>query len=131
MTVSDQIIAVLDNLCEKFGIAIDWTSENVIPYITELAGKFIKYEIAVSAFYVVLTIIGFCVSVKFLVTVVKKTVASNWDTVYCVPMILAVSTTIILTGVLFTCAIPNVIDIITCLTFPEKMIFEYVSKLIN
>lgn len=25
--VSDQIIKVLDNLCEKFGLAIDWSSK--------------------------------------------------------------------------------------------------------
>lgn len=34
MTVSDQIINVLDALCEKFGLVIDWTSENVVPYLT-------------------------------------------------------------------------------------------------
>lgn len=33
MTVSEQIISVLDALCEKFGIAINWTEENVIPYV--------------------------------------------------------------------------------------------------
>lgn len=45
MTVSDQIIQVLDNLCEKFGLAIDWTSENVIPYLTTLCTKLVSYEI--------------------------------------------------------------------------------------
>ena len=30
MTVSEQIIQVLDALCEKFGLVIDWTSENAI-----------------------------------------------------------------------------------------------------
>ena len=48
MTVSDQIIAVMNDLCQKFGIAIDWSQENVIPYLTELAGKYISYEIATS-----------------------------------------------------------------------------------
>ena len=31
--VSDQIIKVLDNLCDKFGLAIDWSSKNVQPYL--------------------------------------------------------------------------------------------------
>ena len=131
MTVSDQIIAVLNDLCEKFGIAIDWTSENVIPYLTELAGKFIKYEIAVSAFYAVLITILFCISVRFLVIVIKKTIASDWDEIYCGPVVITVVATMITTALLILNAIPNVIDIITCLTFPEKMIFEYVSSLIN
>lgn len=131
MEISDQIIAVIDNLCAKFGIAIDWTSENVIPYITELAGKFIKHEIAVSAFYVVLITIVFCISVRFLVIVTKKTIASNWDTIYCGPMAITCVLTTITAALFITSAVPNVIDIITCLTFPEKMIFEYVSALIN
>ena len=45
MTVSSEIIEVLDYLGEKFGIAIDWTSNNVLPYLQTLADKFIKWEI--------------------------------------------------------------------------------------
>lgn len=131
MTVSDQIIAVINDLCAKFGVVIDWTNENVIPYLTELAGKFIRYEIAVSAFYAVFIIVGFYVSVKFLIMVTKKTIESCWDEIYIAPMVIVVVSTIIFTALLLLCALPNVIDIITCLTFPEKMIFDYVSTLIN
>ena len=42
MTVSEQIIQVVDMLCEKFGMAIDWTGENVIPYIEVLCKKLVK-----------------------------------------------------------------------------------------
>ena len=31
MEISQQVIKVLDAVCDKFGIAIDWTSNNVIP----------------------------------------------------------------------------------------------------
>ena len=57
MTVSDQIIAVLDSLCVKFGIVIDWTQENVLPYVMEIAKKFITYEIATSSALLVAFII--------------------------------------------------------------------------
>lgn len=33
MQVSDQIIQVLDAICDKFGLAVDWTSTNVLPYL--------------------------------------------------------------------------------------------------
>lgn len=33
MQVSDQIIEVLNYLGEKLGVTIDWTSENVLPYV--------------------------------------------------------------------------------------------------
>lgn len=52
MVISDQIIAVMNDLCQKFGIAIDWSQENIIPYLTELAKKYISYEIATSIAWV-------------------------------------------------------------------------------
>ena len=48
MTVSEQIIQVIDALCEKFGIVVDWTNENVFPYLETLCEKLIAYEIATS-----------------------------------------------------------------------------------
>ena len=52
MSFSSQFIEVLDALCEKFGIAIDWTSQNVVPYVTELATRIIAYEIWTSAAWI-------------------------------------------------------------------------------
>lgn len=53
MNVSDQIIQVLDALCDKFGIAIDWTANNVIPQLEVLCKKFIRFEICTSIFWIV------------------------------------------------------------------------------
>ena len=41
MEISEQVIKVLDAVCDKFGIAIDWSSNNVIPYIEQLRNKII------------------------------------------------------------------------------------------
>lgn len=41
MSMSEQVISVIDVICDKFGIAIDWTSENILPYIQELFQKYI------------------------------------------------------------------------------------------
>lgn len=48
MDISTQIITVLDDLCRRFGLVIDWSQENVIPYLQELAGKYISWEMATS-----------------------------------------------------------------------------------
>lgn len=55
--MSEEIIKVLDNLCEKFGIAIDWTSQNVVPYLKELVGRFINYEVVTSIFWIIVGVI--------------------------------------------------------------------------
>ena len=54
MEISEQVIKVLDAVCDKFGIAIDWTSNNVIPYIQELGNKIITYDICVSIMWLVI-----------------------------------------------------------------------------
>lgn len=55
--MSEEVIKVLDALAEKFGLAIDWTSANVLPYLQQLCGKYVTYEITTS---VVWMLIGIC-----------------------------------------------------------------------
>lgn len=43
--MSEEVIKILDALAEKFGLAIDWTSANVLPYLQQLCGKYVTYEI--------------------------------------------------------------------------------------
>ena len=54
MEVSEQVIKVLDAVCDKFGIAIDWTNNNIIPYIQQLGNKIIIYDICVSIMWLVI-----------------------------------------------------------------------------
>ena len=50
----DEIIKVLDDLSEWLGIAVDWTSQNVLPYLQELCDKYISYEIWTSIVYILI-----------------------------------------------------------------------------
>lgn len=43
--MSEEIIKVLDYITEKLGVAIDWTTENALPYVEEVIGKFVTYNI--------------------------------------------------------------------------------------
>ena len=64
MSFSSQSIEVLDALCDKIGIAIDWTSQNVVPYATDLATRIITYEISTSAAWIVIAAIVFLIAWK-------------------------------------------------------------------
>ena len=57
---SEEIIKVIDELCKKFGVVIDWTSQNVLPYLQELAHRIAIYKITMSA-------IGVFIGLVFLV----------------------------------------------------------------
>ena len=61
--MSEEIIKVLDNLGEKFGIAIDWTSQNVMPYIQELMNRYRSYFITSCVIWLVLELILLVISI--------------------------------------------------------------------
>ena len=48
MTFSNEVITILNDLCAKFGIAIDWTADNVMPYIQDLGNRFISYTLTMT-----------------------------------------------------------------------------------
>lgn len=131
MTMSDQIIAVLDNLCTKFGIAIDWTSENVLPYVMELAGKFIKYEIVTSIAWCLIAIILAFVAYKICKWVWAKynahQMSYDWEMSAFISTVIVVF--IIAASICVVCC--QMFDIVTCITFPEKAIFEHVSTMMK
>ena len=61
--MSEEIIKVLDNLGEKFGIAIDWTSQNVMPYIQELMNRYRSYFITSCVIWLVLELVLLVISI--------------------------------------------------------------------
>ena len=138
MTVSDQIIQVLDALCEKFGIVVDWTSANVVPYVATLCTKLVSYEIwtsaAIIAFMVVLCIASI-IATKICYPTFKKGWKANSES-FCdcgwqVASICAVIGLVILYSVAIGCIGDEIMDIIKCATFPEMYVFEYVQSLIK
>jgi len=136
MTVSEQIIQVIDALCEKFGIAINWTSENVIPYIEVLCGKLIAYEIGTSIAWMVIMIllsIASIVATKKLAPTFKRGLEeqSEWDIVWTIATTFAIIGLVILNLATIIVVGVQVMDIIKCANFPEMYIFEYLSTLIQ
>lgn len=78
--MSDEIIKVLDNLGQKFGIAIDWTSQNVLPYLQELITRFIAYKNVVAIVWIIISIIMLGLSVFGLVKLIKWRKSDKYDT---------------------------------------------------
>ena len=110
MQISKEIIEVLDYLGSKVGLTIDWTSENVLPYIQQLCDKFISWEIATSIVWIVIAVLS--------VIVVAILTKVSYGDGFCVIFISIVAVIII------GC---QTFDIVECKTFPEKTIFEYID----
>lgn len=128
MEFSKEIINVLDYLCGKFGIAIDWTSDNVMPYLEDLCGRYINYEVYTSIawctiFVTIVVAIGLVWAIS---SIVENKSCSRSD----IPEIAQVFFFIALGICVFVCSV-QAFDIIECYTIPEKTILEYLNYLIR
>lgn len=134
MTVSEQIIQVIDALCEKFGIAINWTGENVIPYIEILCRKLVTYEICTSIvwmmFWAMLSIICMILTKKFYPKF-KEGLNQRCNDGWIVGSAFSIFGLVIVYITTIAVVMVQIGNIIKCATFPEMYIFEYVSNLIN
>jgi hypothetical protein len=127
MTVSDQIIQVLDALCEKFGLMIDWTSENVIPYISTLMGKLIQWEIWSSVAWIAMAVVAL---ISLIVLISRPSVQEAIGD-GCFDGMFAITGLILFGVACIVGIITQTMDIIKCVTFPEMHIFEYIQRVIN
>lgn len=130
--MSEEIIKVLDALAEKFGVAVDWTSANVIPYLEQLCGKYVNYEIATSVIWMLFGI-GCLILGRVLFKKMKhcfgKSDGMDEDNGYswgCVFAGIGCGIAII-TGL--NVVMCQIFDIATCLTFPEKIIIEELKSI--
>lgn len=124
MTVSDQIIAVLNALCEKFGIVIDWTATNILPYIQNLGSRIVTYEMATSIAWLIGATIFYAL-ILFVVFYVFKHDESGEG--FFVGMVIAIFGTILYIPILGK----QIGDIIKCCTIPETIIIHYVKELME
>ena len=119
ISFSDELIKTFDYLLSQFGIAVDWTNENVLPYLQTLAEKLVRFEINTSIMGLVVGVVILTVGVWIFVKDIK-----DWDSgVFILGAIL-----IIVAGIVCCC---QVYDIIKCVSFPELYVFEYIKHALN
>ena len=132
--MSDEIIKLLDDLGQRFGIVIDWSSENVMPYIQGLISRYVNYEVMTSVVWIVISLvalIGCSIGVsainKHANKILKERPYSDWK----IGKWLVIWIFIITIGCFIICIICQTLDIVTCYTIPEKIIFEYLNSLLS
>lgn len=124
MTVSSEIIEVLDYLGEKFGIAIDWTSKNVLPYLQTLVDKFIKWEISTSIVWIVIA--AFVIVAMIVLINLKgiREINEEIDGMLWVPIIVSIIVSFIVICV-------QIFDIVECNIFPEKVLYDFIKVMLK
>ena len=127
MTFSEQTISILDYLCQKFGIVIDWTSDTIWPMVEMLAGKYIKWEIASSILWIVIFMMGFIACLWGIKTIKKHLSDSYIDEMWILFCIfLGLGALGFVVGVA-----TQAFDITRCFVFPELELFEFLKETVN
>ena len=124
MTVSSEIIEVLDYLGEKFGIAIDWTSNNVLPYLQTLADKFIKWEISTSIVWIIIAAFVMVAMIVLMNLKGVREINEETDGMLWIPIIVLILATFIIICV-------QIFDIVECNLFPEKALYDFIKVMLN
>ena len=129
--MSEEIIKVLDDLGDRFGIAIDWTSENVLPYLQNLMDRFITYNIAMNILYITvcaIIIVGAIIGMPKISRYAQKKMEehplSDWDCGFFVINVFWVIASVFSTIFLLI----SISDIIKSVTIPEVVIFNYLQQ---
>ena len=124
MSFSSQFIEVLDALCDKIGIAIDWTSQNVVPYVTDLAARIITYEISTSVAWIVIAAIVFLIAWKMTKNLCK---ADDFDNEWFLGWGIRIAV-----GLFCFSEIGfEVFDIIEAVALPEKTLYDFIMGLMG
>ena len=120
MSFSSQFIEVLDALCDKIGIAIDWTSQNIVPYVTDLATRIITYEIWTSAAWIAIMAIVFLIAWKMTKRDCKADIFEDeWFLGWFVRTLIGVFC--------FITIVCQIFDIIEALALPEKTLYDFIT----
>ena len=117
MSLSNEIINVLEYLGRQIGITIDWTSENVMPYVEQLCEKFILWEVNTSFAWIGI------MAVAMLLSLITAILMNRFGLMYGAEWILFALVVALAIAVIGT----QIFDIIECRTFPEKAIYDYIK----
>ena len=136
MEVSEQIIEVLNYLAEKFNIAINWSVDNIVPYIQDIMERYRAYAITNNSIWLGIGII--CIIVSIFLSFKLKKKYNEWkndaendeEDVCLFTAILAVAIgVLIITGVVMIAI--NLTSLLKWCFIPEVQFYGIVKGLIS
>ena len=117
---TEAFLKVFEYLSEKFGIVVDTTSKDILPYLQSLGDKIVNYEKSIALMWIV---IGAILAVFGLICFFIGC-AKDWECMHWIMLIVCV-----VGGAWII--IHNMYTYIGCLTFEEKVILDYIDNLMT
>lgn len=140
--MGNEVIKVLNHLGDQFGVAIDWSSANVMPYLNDLMSRMIKYGIYINIYHIIYAI--FITAVFIIVTIVLYKIACkmilrseeneehiNSAKILSTAFAISLATTVIVVLIEIGNIKDCIADIIELNTVPEKYVIEIIQDKID
>ena len=138
--MGEEVIKVLKHLGDQFGVAIDWSSANIMPYLNDLMGRIVKYGIYINIYNIIYKI--FCIALFVGITVVLYKLANRAikkpkdsednlaEALSIAYVVSCVATVVVIVVGIFGIS-DTVTNIIELNTVPEKYVIEMIQDKIN
>ena len=138
--MGEEVIKVLKHLGDQFGVAIDWSSANIMPYLNDLMGRIVKYGIYINIYNIFYKI--FCIALFVGITVVlyklanraiikQKNSEDNLAEALSIAYVVSCVATVVVIVVGIVGISDSVTNIIELNTVPEKYVIEMIQDKIN
>lgn len=129
------VVQIIDALAKQFGLAIDWTSQNVMPYMQDLMTRIVNHEIGIGIFWMIfLPIATIAFGIVGVKCIKKAKEIDRYDWAEEAPGIIGIVCSILgVIGLVATLVVVPYfsIRIIECVNIPEKIFIEYMTNFIN
>lgn len=122
--MSDEIIKVLDSLSEKFGMTIDWTSQNVLPYLQDLMNRFISLQNAKAITWIVILSILVIAIIIFIIVGIRLGKKEEDGEITFITIFIGITALICLLIPL----IGNIFGLMQNIYTPELTLLEYITN---
>lgn len=122
MEFGKEIISILDYIGDKLGIAIDWSSQTMMPYVKDAIARIVQYEISTSIAWIVLAILLMIITSIVILLIKRKTKnyeERNWCNFF-ILIFIVIGSIIILV---------QTFDILRAINLPELTAYDYVKRI--
>lgn len=117
---TEAFLKVIDYLSEKFGVTINYASNDLLPYLKTLGDKIVAYEMGISLMWIIVGILIILSGIAILIIGCIKDCEYGHIFYFIVALIIG--------GIII---INNLYTYIGCITFEEKIILDYIDTMMK
>lgn len=129
ITFSSEAITILDYLCNKFGVVIDWTNANIVPKLQEIAEHIVSWSYWSSMVGVVNGAAMMIIGIIFLIVGIRRNKLYAVGKLRNLDGVIAIVFGSIIGVIGIPLVITHLLNMIKCNVFPEMVLIDYLLKL--